>query len=139
MGDGIPKINIMAQIHEVLFNMQILYSIALGVWAAVVAGQNQSLSGGYWGAVMTFVGLIAATTLVGVILILQGLRPQDGRIGLYLLYMAFLLVIMPGLFSMLRGRDDRSAAIAFALLALFNASVSFSMQQRGLVGPWFAS
>jgi putative exporter of polyketide antibiotics len=129
----------MAQIHEVLFNMQILYSIALGVWAAVIAGQNQALSGGYWGAVMTFVGLVAVTLLVGIVMILQGLRPQDGRIGLYLLYMAFLVVIMPGLFSMLRGRDDRSAAIAFALLALFNASVSFSMQQRGLVGPWFAS
>jgi hypothetical protein len=129
----------MAQIHEILFNMQILYSIALGVWAAVIAGQNQVLSGGYWGAVMTFVGLVGVTTVVGIVLILQGLRPQDGRIGLYLLYMAFLLVIMPGLFSMLRGRDDRSAAIAFALLALFNASVSFSMQQRGLVGPWLAS
>jgi hypothetical protein len=43
---------------------------------------------------------------------------------------------MPGLFSLLRGRDDRNAALAFAILALFNFFVGLSMTQRGLVGPW---
>ena len=46
--------------------------------------------------------------------------------------MLFLIVIMPGLFSMLSGRDDRQAAIYFAMLALFNAAVAFSMLDRGL-------
>jgi hypothetical protein len=55
---------------------------------------------------------------------------------MYFLYMAYLIVIMPGLFSMLRGRDDREAALYFALLAVFNVFVSLSMLQRGLVGPW---
>jgi hypothetical protein len=44
----------------------------------------------------------------------------------------FLIVIMPGLFSMLRGREDRSASMMFVALALFNASVSYSMIERGL-------
>jgi hypothetical protein len=126
----------MSQIHEMLFNMMILYSLALAVWAAVVAGQNQSLSGNYWGAVATFAGLVFFTALVGIIMILQGLRPRDGRMILYVLYMAFLGVIMPGLFTMLKGRDDRTAALSFGVLAFFNASVAFSMQQRGLAGPW---
>ncbi len=126
----------MVQIHEILFNMQILYSLALAVWAAVIAGQNQSLSGNYWGAVATYVGLVFITAIVGVVMMAQGLRPRDARLTLYVLYMAFLLVIMPGLFSMLRGRDDRTAALSFAVLAFFNASVAFSMQQRGLAGPW---
>jgi hypothetical protein len=50
--------------------------------------------------------------------------------------MAWLIVIMPGLFSMLRGRDDRHAAIAFTILCVFNVFVGLSMWQRGLVGPW---
>ena len=52
--------------------------------------------------------------------------------------MLFLVIIMPGLFTLLRGRDDRSAALAFALLAIFNASTAFSMAQRGVTGPWFS-
>jgi hypothetical protein len=120
--------------HSILFNMFTLYSVALGIWAAVTAAQSGSISGGFWGAVIINVGLAVLITLVGVVMTLQGLRPQ--RITIYYLYMAFLIVIMPGLFSLLRGRDDRSAAIAFAILAFFNATTSFSMAQRAIVGPW---
>ncbi len=122
------------ELHGIFFNMHILYSVFLGLWAAVVAGRGESISGNYWGAVATYTGLAAIITLIGIILSLQGLRPE--RPTLYFLYMAFLLVIMPGLFSMLRGRDDRSAAIAFAVLAFFNASVSISMVDRMVTGPW---
>ncbi|PJF22028.1 MAG: hypothetical protein CUN56_08035 [Phototrophicales bacterium] len=126
----------MSDIHGILFNMQIIYSIFLGVWAAVSAAQGKSISGNFWGAVATYTILIAGTLLMGVVLALSGLRPKDGRLTLYFLYMLFLLVIMPGLFSMLRGRDDRAAGVAFAILAFFNASVGISMADRGLVGPW---
>lgn len=121
-------------VHNSLFNAHILYSVALGIWAAVMAARNESISGSFWGAVLTYAGLAAATTLIGVVMTLQGLRPD--RLTLYYLYMAWLVVIMPGLFSLLQGRDDRSAAIAFAILAFFNASVSVSMVDRMVTGPW---
>jgi hypothetical protein len=126
----------MSEIHSVLFNAQILFSIALGCWAAFSAARGESISGNFWGAIATFSMLVGVTLLIGVIMALQGMRPEDGRLVLYFLYMAFLLVIMPGLFSMLRGRDDRSAAIAFAILAFFNASVSISMATRMITGQW---
>jgi len=126
----------MAEVHDILFNMQILYSILLGVWSAVLSARGQSLSGNFWGAIAVYAGLVGVNLLVGIILTAQGLRPRDGRLFLYFLYMIFLMIIMPGLFSMLQGRDDRQAGIAFAFLAFFNASVSFSMAQRDLVGPW---
>jgi hypothetical protein len=50
--------------------------------------------------------------------------------------MSWLVVIMPGLFTLLRGRDDRNAAIAFSILCIFNAATSLSMIQRHVVGPW---
>jgi putative exporter of polyketide antibiotics len=126
----------MADIHGILFNAQILFSVALGIWAAIIAGRNEAISGNYWGAIATFAGLVAVTLVVGILLTAQGLRPRDGRLWLYYLYMLFLLVILPGLFSLLRGRDDRTAAISFAVLTFFNASMSVSLLDRGVVGPW---
>jgi hypothetical protein len=125
-----------SDIHQIMFNAHILFSIALGVWAAVIAGRNQPIPGGYWGAVVTQSILAGAILVVGIILTLTGARPVDGRLELYFLYMAWLAVIMPGLFSILRGRDDRSAALSFAMLAFFNAGVSLSMMERQIIGPW---
>lgn len=124
----------MNDIHQILFNMHILYSLALGIWAASLAVRQQSISGNFWGAVATYTLLAGGITLIGVLMTLQGLRPE--RIVTYYLYMAWLVIIMPGLFSLLRGRDDRNAAIAFAILAIFNAATSFSMLQRNIVSPW---
>lgn len=121
-------------IHNILFNAHILFSLILGVWSLNMGLRNQSISGNFWGAVATITILAGMVTLVGVILALQGLRPE--RIVTYFLYMGWLVVIVPGLFTLLRGRDDRSAAYAFAILCFFNAVTSFSMLQRNIIGPW---
>ncbi|RMG81864.1 MAG: hypothetical protein D6712_15585 [Chloroflexi bacterium] len=124
----------MNNIHDILFNAHILYSLILGIWAVSLAAQNKSISGNFWGAVATSALLALGVTIIGGIMYLQGLRPE--RPGTYFIYMSWLVIIMPGLFSMLRGRDDRNAAIAFAILAFFNATTSFSMMQRSIVTPW---
>ena len=121
-------------VHTILFNAQMLFSLALGVWAAALAVRDQPISGNFWGSVATQALLCAAVLLVGIVMALQGLRLE--RTTVYFLYMAWLVVIMPGLFSLLRGRDDRSAAVAFSILCIFNFFVGLSMWQRGLVGPW---
>ena len=121
-------------LHNVLFNAHILYSVALGIWSAIMAVRGQSISGSFWGAGATITVLAGIVTLVGVIMTIQGLRPE--RIVTYYLYMSWLVILMPGLFTLLRGRDDRSAAISFAILSLFNAATSLSMLQRHIVGPW---
>lgn len=124
----------MNDIHNILFNMHILYSLVLGIWAASMAVRNQSISGNFWGAVATSAILAAVVFGIGLLMKLQGLEPE--RFVTYVLYMLWLILMMPGLFSMLRGRDDRSAAIAFAILATFNATTSLSMYQRHVIGPW---
>jgi hypothetical protein len=121
-------------VHSILFNAHILYSLALGIWAAVMAARGEPISGGFWGAVATYAVLAGIVTLVGILMTASGMRPQ--RLTLYFLYMAWLVIIMPGLFTLLRGRDDRSAAIAFSILGFFNAFTSASMVQRMVTGPW---
>lgn len=127
---------VLNDIHSILFNAHILFSFILGAWAALMAARNESISGNFWGAVATITLLAAAILLIGIIMTLTGLRPE--RIVTYYLYMSWLVIIMPGVFTLLRGRDDRSAAIAFALLAFFNAATSISMVQRNVIGPWAA-
>lgn len=122
-------------IHNILFNASILFSVILGVWSAMMAFRGESISGNFWGAVACYAILTGLVLLVGVIMTLQGLRPA--RIVIYYLYMAWLVVIMPGLFTLLRGRDDRDAAVAFSILSFFNAATSVSMYQRSVIGPWF--
>ena len=126
----------MADLHQILFNMHIMYSLALGLWAAYVAGKQTLISGNYWGAVVTYALLAAVTLAIGVALLLTGYQPRSGRVVVYLLYMLWLAIIMPGLFSLMSGRDDKRAALAYALLAFFNFTTSLSMMERELVGPW---
>ncbi len=128
----------MADLHQILFNMHIMYSLALGLWAAFMASRQEAISGHYWGAVLTYALLAAVTLAVGVLLLLSGLHPRSGRVVVYLLYMLWLAIIMPGLFSLMSGRDDKRAALAYALLACFNFTTSLSMMERELVGPWVA-
>ena len=128
----------MAEIHQILLNMHILYSLALGIWACVLAARAEAVSGHYVGAVATYALLAGATLLAGIVLLLSGYQPRSERVLVYVLYMLWLTIIMPGLFSLMQGRDDRRAALAFALLAFFNASTTLSMIQRELVGPWVA-
>ncbi len=128
----------MPEIHQILFNMHILYSLALGVWAAASAARRVPVSGHYLGAVVTYALLAGAALLVGIALLLTGYELRSGRVIVYVLYMLWLAIIMPGLFSLMSGRDDRRAALAYALLAFFNFSTSLSMIERELVGPWVA-
>jgi len=122
-------------IHNIMFNAYIMFSVILGAWAVMMAVRNQSISGNFWGAIATITLLGAAILILGIIMALMGMRPEDERLWLYFLYMAWLVIIMPGLFTLLRGRDDRSAAIAFAMLAFFNVGVSLSMAQR-VISTW---
>lgn len=123
----------MSDIHNILFLMQTLYSFGLGLYASWLTAREQPLSGNFWGSIGVYVVLNLVVLIVGIILNIMGFTIQSGeRIFIYYLYMMFLIVIMPGLFSMLRGREDRGAGMMFAVLALFNASVSYSMIERGL-------
>jgi hypothetical protein len=121
-------------IHTIFFNAHILFSIILGVWALRMGAVNEPLSGNFWGAVATITILAALILGVGFLMTLTGLRPQ--RLTIYFLYVSWLVVIVPGLFSLLKGREDRNAALAFGILCFFNAATSISMIQREVVGPW---
>ena len=120
-------------IHTILFNMQMLYSFAIGVYAAWLGARQNPLTGNFWGTIAVYSILNVVVFIVGVVLLLSGYHIQSGdRTFIYILYMLFLIVILPGMFAIMQGRDDKRAAITFGMVAMFNAAVSFSMMDRGL-------
>lgn len=124
----------MTTIHDFLFTWQMLYSFGLGIYATVLAARNQELSGNFWGAVAIYPILNIVILVMGIFLWFSGYTIADAehRVAIYFLYMLFLIVIMPGLYTMLRGRDDVKVTWYFVALAIFNASVSYSMMTRHL-------
>ncbi|MBN1965046.1 MAG: hypothetical protein JW910_10380 [Anaerolineae bacterium] len=111
----------MPAIHGILNNAYILFSFALGVWSAVQAGRNEPLTGGFWGALALNTALAGAVVGWSVIMALAGIPPAR---GVYFLYAAYFVVVLPGTFALLRGRDDRTAALLYAIIAIFSAAAA---------------
>lgn len=120
-------------IHAALFNMQTLYSFIIGIYAAWLGAQEKPLSGNFFGTIAIYAILNVIVLAIGLILLFNDYTvASDERVFIYILYMLFLIVILPGLFTIMQGRDDRRAAMIFGAFAMFNAAVSYSMFARGL-------
>lgn len=119
--------------HNILFLMQALYSFIIGVYAAWLGARDQTLSGNFFGTIAVYAILNIVVLALGVFLLFSNYAIESGgRTFIYVLYMLYLVVILPGIFSVMQGRDDKSAAITFGAAAMFNATVSYSMFARGL-------
>ncbi len=114
--------NILLALHPILSNAYTFFCIAVGVWALIVAARAESLGGQFWGAVAVNSLLAVAVLIVTLLLQTTGIAPARG--WLYYLYDLFFIIVQPGTFALLRGRDDRTAAGIFAAVTLFAALTS---------------
>ncbi|GAB4546410.1 MAG: hypothetical protein OHK0023_05990 [Anaerolineae bacterium] len=123
--------NFLPQLSVILYTAYILFCLILGLWAANSALRNKPLGGNYWGAIWTCTGL---AVIMLVVWLLRSLSGENLR-WVYLLYSIFFIVVLPGTFAILRGRDDRRAAAIFAGVAIFAAlsAISASDPARGIV------
>jgi ABC-type spermidine/putrescine transport system permease subunit II len=119
-------------LHEATNNAYILFSFALGVWAAFIGAQNVPISGNFWGAMWT--NTILAGLVLGVAIILFVLGIEAKR-GVYYLYGIYFVISLPGVFTIMKGNDNRRAAIFFAIVALFNSAAAYRAGTE-LVKPW---
>lgn len=122
-----------ATLGQIFNTAYILYYFALGIWAGIIAVRGGSLGGQFWGAMWTG----AALGVFGLLLWLgRALSGEDLR-QVYLLYELFFIIVLPGTFALLRGRDDRTAAAIFAAVAIFSAlaAISAADPSRHVVAP----
>lgn len=110
------------QIHDALSKTSQLFFLALGLWGLFRAIRNNGVDGSYMGALVIGEGLFLLQALLGVILLIDGARP--GRM-IHLLYGAFAIVALPGLFAYIKGDDSNRAQWYYAILTLFLFGVTF--------------
>jgi hypothetical protein len=124
----------MDAIFQALNNAYILFSIILGIYAAVLAGRNEGISGNFWGTLWTNTALAAMILIVAIVLTLMGKRPvgvdpdnTDNIIerDVYYLYAIYFVISLPGTHSLMAGNDNRRTALIYGGVALFNAAAAY--------------
>jgi hypothetical protein len=118
----------LATLSSIFANAYIMYCAALGGWAGLLALRNQPLSGAFFGASWLASGLALISLIVG---IMRAIGVEQFR-AVFWLYEIYFIIVMPGLFALLKGRDDRQAAWTFAGVAIFTALASISTIQRNV-------
>jgi heme A synthase len=98
----------------------VLYYTVVGVWGLFLAVRKSGLSPGYRGALVIGVGLGVVQALVGILLVLNGLRPAD---NLHFLYGASVILTLPLVLSYIVDKKV-SRPLAFGLASLFMAGLA---------------
>lgn len=121
----------MPQIHQILNNSYILFCLFLGFWASAQAARRLPLGGEFWGAMAVNSGLAAVIMVLALVMSATGIRPKR---GVYFLYALYFVIVLPGTFALLRGRDDRMAAIIYGIVTFFSAGAASRVPL--LTQPW---
>ncbi len=123
----------MPAIHQIMNNAYVIFSFILGGWCILKLMRDETLDDGqFWGAVAANTILAAAILLWAVVMVLMGIRPN--RMLTYFLYAIYFVIVLPGTFSLLRGRDDRMAVIIFGIVTVFSGAAATRVPY--LVLPW---
>jgi len=119
--------------HEATNTAYVIFCFIMGVYAAFFAARNVPISGNFWGAMWTNTALAAIPLLIALILLL--VYDAHPKRDVYYLYAIYFVISLPGVFAIMRGSDNRRAAIFFSIVAFFNAGAAYRAGTE-LVIPW---
>ncbi len=122
-----------ATLSGIVNNAYILFCFVLGIWSAIIWLRGRNLDGQFWGAMWTCTGMAAVNLLLWLARAASG---EDLR-WVYVLYELYFVIVLPGTFALLRGRDDRVAAGIFAIVTIFSAfaAISAGDPTRHVIAP----
>ncbi len=118
----------LAQIHAMTARAVSIFSLLITLFAIFRLIRNAPLGSDFWGAVVIGEGLIVIQSILGVILLIQGLMPA--RI-IHLLYGGLNLLAWPAAYSYTRGQDSRRETIIWALVSAFLFGLSLRAAGTG--------
>ncbi len=108
------------EIHARLANTCSLFLGALTLWAFFLWLRKQSLSGGWFGAMVIYEALVIVESLLGGYLYIQGANAMLDRPWLHILYGINAIVILPAAYMFFISiEDERAKALAMALIGVF--------------------
>jgi heme A synthase len=108
------------EIHQRVAFSLVLYYAVLGGWGLLLWLRKSPISPGYRGALVIGVGIGVLQALIGGVLVVQGLRPED---NLHFLYGASVIVTLPLVMSYITDKKI-SRPLAFGLATLFMAGLA---------------
>jgi hypothetical protein len=114
----------LAQIHGGLANACLLFSLIIAGFAFWGYQRRSGVDSNLWGILVIGEVLYVAQSLLGLVLYLTTKVLPEGWRWVHILYGVVLVISLPGAFAYSRGKDDRRAALAYALVGLFLAGVS---------------
>jgi hypothetical protein len=118
-------------IHARLLFTILLFFGALALWGFVNYLRRQSVSGSYLGALAIGELLMLAEALIGVALWLAG--SEAYRQAIHVLYGIVAVLMLPGTFSYVRGRDSRWEQLIYAAVCLFLCGIALRALETGRV------
>jgi heme A synthase len=106
----------MVEIHRILTNMISLYSLIMAVWGLFNFIRRNPPDGNYNGALVMAVVLYLIEGIIGVVLVVMGLRPAR---WIHFLYGVTIMITIPGIFAFTRGRNSSRESMLYGLGFLF--------------------
>jgi uncharacterized membrane protein len=106
----------LSDLHSMLGNAFSLFALIIAGWALLHLAQRREIGGNFWGAVVIGEGLVAVQALIGLIMVLQGLRPAR---DIHFLYGIVALLSWPALFAISKGGTGRRETIFWVLVSVF--------------------
>jgi hypothetical protein len=117
---------------SLLFTILLVFG-ALTLWALVAAGLRRAPDTLFQSGLMIGQLLVVADTLLGVLLLLGGLRPAS--LELHLIYAAVAVAALPAAQRYVRGREPRQQMLTYALTCLFLCAVALRAVETGRGSP----
>lgn len=108
------------EIHARLANTCSMFLGALTIWAFFLWLRKQPLSGGWFGAMVIYEGLVIVESLTGTYLYTQGANAALDRPWLHILYGINAIVVLPAAYLFFNSiEDERAKAMAMGLIGVF--------------------
>ena len=103
----------LVEVHSRLANTALIYCIIMAVWGLIQFFRRKGVSGGYFGAIVIAVILIAIQGLIGLVLWFGVATIRPGWV--HWLYGLVLLLGVPSVYAYTKGRQDRPEMLLYAV------------------------
>jgi hypothetical protein len=110
----------LSDVHGLLANSVLLYAGIAAILGLIAYFRHTGVGGSYWGILVLGELLFVAQGTIGILLWINGAEPA--RV-VHILYGVVSVISLPGYFAFSKGKDDRDATLAYALICFFLVGV----------------
>jgi len=119
-----------SDIHAVLANAAIMFSLILGLWGLWRFFRKEGLDSGYWGSLVIGEILVLLQGFLGAYLFFIAGRDLT-RPAIHILYGVVAAILIPSTFAFTRGRESRKEMLIYGVVLLFLAAILVRAKMTG--------